>query len=98
MSDLTLRISGEADSPALRKLAERDSARVPAGRLLVVDECGRLLAAISLESGAVIADPFVYTKDAVDLLQRRARHLNRRLRLPPRKRRRARGRTAPAQT
>jgi hypothetical protein len=98
MSDLTLRISGEPDRTALRTLAERDSARVPAGRLLVADEGGRLLAAISLDTGAVIADPFVHTKDVVDLLQTRARQLNRRLRLAPRRRRRARGRAAPAET
>jgi hypothetical protein len=98
MSDLTLRPSGEPDRTALRTLAERDSADVPAGRLLVADEGGRLLAVISLDTGAVIADPFVRTKEVVDLLERRARQLNGRLRLASRKRRRARGRAAPAET
>jgi len=87
MSELTLRTSGEADRAVLHNLAERDSADVPVGRLLVADGGGRLLAAISLESGALIADPFVHTKDAVDLLRRRAEQLKRQLRLPPRGRR-----------
>jgi hypothetical protein len=89
MSALTLRTSGEADRAVLHNLAERDSADVPVGRLLVADGGGRLLAAISLESGAVIADPFVQTQDAVDLLHRRARQLNRQPRLRRQRRRRA---------
>jgi hypothetical protein len=75
MTDLTLRICDEADYPALQRLAERDSAVVPAGRLLAAESSGRLLAAISLESRAVIADPFLRTGDAVDLLRRRAAQL-----------------------
>ncbi|HKH40307.1 MAG TPA: hypothetical protein VKA41_00470 [Solirubrobacterales bacterium] len=72
MSDLSLRICGEADHDALRKLAQRDSAEMPPGRLLAVQAGEGLLAAISLESGEVIADPFVPTADAVELLRRRA--------------------------
>jgi hypothetical protein len=77
MSDLTLRICGEADQPALQALAERDSSVVPAGRLLAAEAGGRLLAAISLDTRAVIADPFLRTGDAVDLLRRRAMQLRR---------------------
>jgi hypothetical protein len=99
MRGLTLTISGAADRPALQKLAERDSARVPAGRLLVADAGGRLLAAISLETDAVIADPFEPTRDVVELLVRRSRQIRRAegrgLRRP---RRRARGTTATAET
>ena len=102
MNDLTLRICRESDHAALRRLAERDSARVPAGRLLAA-ESGRLLAAISLDTGTVIADPFVPTKDLVELLQRRATQMKRvqggrRRRLLGRRRRRAPSRTAPAET
>jgi hypothetical protein len=77
MIDLTLRICTEADGPALQALAERDTSVVPAGRLLAAESCGRLIAAISIESGAVIADPFVPTGDVVDLLRRRSRQLRR---------------------
>jgi hypothetical protein len=103
MSDLTLRICRDGDRAALRRLAERDSAEVPAGRLLAADVSGRLLAAISLDSGAVIADPFVRTSDAVDLLRRRARQIRRAeggrgLGLLSLRRRRPAARTAPAET
>ena len=77
MSDLTLRVCVEADHPVLQQLAERDSAVVPAGRLLAAEAGGRMLAAISLETGALIADPFLATGDAVDLLRRRAMQLRR---------------------
>ena len=58
MTELTLRTCGEADAPGLRRLAERDSASVPAWPLLAADAGGELIAAISLGSGRVIADPF----------------------------------------
>jgi hypothetical protein len=103
MSELMLRICCEADYPALQRVAERDSTVVPGGRLLAAEAHGRLLAAISLDSGAVIADPFVRTGDAVELLRRRAMQL-RRAHGPggpkplPRLRRRPSGPTAPAET
>jgi hypothetical protein len=77
MSDLTLRICTEADLPELQRLAERDSSVVPAGRLLAAEASGRLLAAMSIDGGEVVADPFVATGDAVDLLRRRALQLRR---------------------
>jgi hypothetical protein len=77
MTDLTLRIGTEADFLALQSLAERDSAVVPGGTLLVAESSGRLLAAISLETRGVIADPFQRTSDAVELLRRRAMQLRR---------------------
>ena len=58
-----------SDGSALRRLAERDSAEVPEGELLVAVEGGRVVAAISLGGGAVIADPFVPTAPAVAALR-----------------------------
>ena len=77
MSELTLRMSAESEYPELQGLAERDSAVLPAGALLVAESGGRLLAAISLETEDVIADPFQRTADAVELLRRRAKQLRR---------------------
>ena len=59
------------DSRALRRLAELDSARVPAGELLVAEADGALVAAHAPRSGATIADPFRHTADVVELLQLR---------------------------
>lgn len=102
MSELTLRICCEGDADALRILAERDSARIPAGRLLAAEVGDELVAAISLATRVVIADPFRPTADAVELLRRRAAQIRRAeggrgLPLLPRPRRRqVRGSTAPA--
>ena len=49
---------------SLERLAALDSRRVPSGELFVAEVDGRLLAATSIDTGAVIADPFEHT--AVD--------------------------------
>jgi hypothetical protein len=104
MNDLTLRIiCRDSDYTELRTLAERDSAEIPAGRLLAVEVDGRLLAAISLETGTVVADPFEPTSDLVELLRRRAWQIRRAeggsgFRRRPRPRRRTTGATARAET
>ncbi len=77
MNGLTLRICGPADGPALLSVAERDSAPVPAGRVLAAEIDGELIAAIAIASGRVVADPFVPTADAVELLRRRADQIRR---------------------
>jgi hypothetical protein len=77
MTELTLRMCDEADYPALQTLAERDTSVVPGGALLVAESGGRVLAAISIETDAVIADPFQRTADAVELLRSRAKQLRR---------------------
>jgi hypothetical protein len=99
VTELTLRTCGEADAPGLRRLAERDSASVPSGTLLAADAGGELIAAISLGSGRVIADPFRPTADAVELLRRRRAQIGRAgsgRRLPVPRAARLRGRGAPA--
>jgi hypothetical protein len=70
-----IRAARGSDGQALARLAQLDSARVPAGELLVAESDGRLVAAVELASGAVIADPFRPTADVVDLLAVRADRL-----------------------
>lgn len=99
MTELTLRTCGEGDAPGLRRLAERDSASVPPGTLLAADAGGELIAAISLGTGRVIADPFRPTADAVELLRRRRAQIGSAgsgRRLPVPRAARLRGRGAPA--
>jgi hypothetical protein len=74
---LTVRLGVAADWPALRHLAELDSATAPPAPLLIGERNGRLLAALSLENGAVVANPFAPTADVVALLELRARQLGR---------------------
>jgi hypothetical protein len=70
-----IRAARGSDGPALRRLAELDSQPVPAGELLVAETDDEVVAALSIETGARVADPFRRTKDVVDLLTYRARRL-----------------------
>jgi hypothetical protein len=69
---LTIRHAGAADMPALTDLAALDSRRIPSGELFVAEVEGRLLAAVSIDTGAVVADPFQDTASIVKLLRLQA--------------------------
>jgi hypothetical protein len=69
---LTIRHATAADFPALERLAALDSHRIPSGELFVAEAEGRLLAATSIDTGAVIADPFERTATVVELLRMHA--------------------------
>jgi hypothetical protein len=69
---VTIRRAVAADARALERLAQLDCGRVPAGEVLVAEVGGELLAAVSVASGAVVADPFRRTADIVALLRVRA--------------------------
>jgi len=65
---LTIRVATPSDAETVSRLAELDSARALTGRALLAESDGVLLAAISLASGAVIADPFRPSAEAVRVL------------------------------
>jgi hypothetical protein len=66
---VTIRHAGARDLRSLERLAALDSRRIPSGELFVAEVEGRLLAAVSIDTGAVIADPFEHTASIVDLLR-----------------------------
>ena len=71
--DMTIRLALPADAAALRDLALLDSAPRPlAGDVLVAESAGALVAALSLDDGRAVADPFRPTADVVALLRVRA--------------------------
>ena len=73
---LTVREATAADATELQHLARLDSqGRPPAGRLLVALDEGVLVAALAIDSGAVIADPFRSTASIVAMLRLRAEKL-----------------------
>ena len=79
------------EEPGVLRIAALDSTRVPAAPLLVAEVDGLVRAALSLEDGKAIADPFHATADLLDLLRAHAKALPRpshslltRLRLRPR--------------
>jgi hypothetical protein len=66
---VTIRHAAAPDLPSLERLAALDSRRVPSGELFVAEVDGRLVAATSIDTGAVIADPFEHTASIVELLR-----------------------------
>jgi hypothetical protein len=73
---LTIRRATAADAFALRRLATIDSAAPPTGDVLLAQMGDELWAAVSVDTGAAIADPFRPSGDLVDLLRYRAERLS----------------------
>jgi hypothetical protein len=74
--EVTLRLATPDDAGRLRTLAQLDSAQVPSGPVLIAEIDGRLLAALPLEGGAPIADPFRRSAGVIQLLRMRAAQLD----------------------
>jgi len=70
-----IRAARPEDELDLIRLAALDSAPAPRGRALVAVVDGAIVAALDLEAGRAIADPFRLTADLVELLRTRARTL-----------------------
>ena len=77
-SHVTIRELARNDSSSLRELTERDTARSLRGEVVGAERDGRLMAAISLSSGDVVADPFPPPADLVTVRRVRAGQI-----LPP---------------
>jgi hypothetical protein len=73
--NLTIRRATAADEFAVRRLAALDSAFPPTGDVLLAEMGDELWAALSVDTGAVVADPFRPSRDLVDLLRFRAGRL-----------------------
>jgi hypothetical protein len=72
MKNLTIRRATAADKFAVRRLAALDSAFPPTGDVLLAEMGDELWAALSIDTGAAVADPFRPSRDLVDLLRFRA--------------------------
>jgi hypothetical protein len=70
---VVVRPSRPQDGIVLDRLAALDGARRPAGELLLAEVDGEVLAAVPVEGGRAIADPFRPTADLVEQLHARAR-------------------------
>jgi hypothetical protein len=68
---ILIRSSRPGDAPRLERLAQLDSARVPAGPFMVAEQESRLVAAVTAD-GETIADPFRRTAEVVEMLKLRA--------------------------
>lgn len=74
-TDITVRLADYSDARELLKLAALDSTALPDGALVVAESGGELLAALPLDGGRAIADPFHRTAALVELLELRAAQL-----------------------
>jgi len=72
-ASLTIRHASAADEADLTRLAALDSSRVPSGELIVAQLDGRLVAALSVDTGAAIADPFEHTAAILDSMRAQVR-------------------------
>jgi hypothetical protein len=72
---IELRLCRVADDPELEELAVLAERPLPSGRFIVAVVDGRLVAALPLAGGHVLADPFVRTAHLLPLLELRAAQL-----------------------
>ena len=68
-ASLVLRPATSADTADLERLAALDSARPLAGEVVLAHADGEVRAAVSLETGRVVADPFYPSLELVPLLR-----------------------------
>jgi hypothetical protein len=71
-SDVELRLCRVGDDPDLERLAKLDGRPLPSGRLIVAVVGRRIVAALPLNGGAPVADPFARTEHLLPLLELRA--------------------------
>jgi hypothetical protein len=73
---ITIRLAREEDADALRRLAQLDAARVPTGDVLIAEVDGEPRAAMRILDRTYVADPFVPTRELINLLDVRARRIS----------------------
>jgi hypothetical protein len=72
---IALRVADMDEASVVRRLAALDDARPLIGQTLLALIDGEAVAALSLQDGRVVANPFVRTEHAVALLRLRYEHL-----------------------
>lgn len=72
---VAVRLARPEDEAAINRIASLDGKKAPAGRLLVAEADGEVIAALSVEGGNAVADPFRWTSDVVALMEMRAEQL-----------------------
>ena len=76
-AEIVIRAARDEDMGEVARVAGRDTGDLPAGPLLVAKVGRDVRAAISLDDGAVIADPFHRTAELVQMLRIRAGSVSR---------------------
>ena len=74
--EIRIRQATARDAFALRSLAALDDRPALRGEVLLAEEAGELRAAISLETGRTVANPFARTAELVDMLRMSRGHVD----------------------
>ena len=69
---VTLRLARPDDAPAVRRLAQLDSSRPPSGPVLLAVVGSEPVAALGVDTGSAVADPFRPTANVVAMLRQAA--------------------------
>lgn len=72
LTSIALRLCRVGDDDALARLAALEERSVPHGEFVVAEVDGRIVAALPLEGGAALRDPFAPTAHLLRLLELRA--------------------------
>ena len=75
MAPVTIRQATTADELALRRLAALDDSAALRGSILLAEEGGEIRAALSIDNGRSVANPFAPTADLVEMLRMQVRHV-----------------------
>jgi hypothetical protein len=75
-STVALRRARDDEADVVRRIADLDDAPTLQGDVLLALVDGEPVAALGLQDGRIVADPFEPTADAVALLRLRASHLS----------------------
>ena len=73
--EITIRQATSDDAFALRRLAALDDRPALRGDVLLAEQAGDIRAALSLENGRSIANPFAATAQLVELLRMQSRYV-----------------------
>ena len=72
--EITIRQATSADAFALRRLAALDDRRALRGAVLLAEQAGDVRAALSLDDGRAVANPFAPTAALVEMLRMHGKH------------------------
>ena len=72
---VAVRLARPEDESAVRRIASLDGKKAPAGRVLVAEADREIIAALAIDGGHAVADPFRWTSDVVALMEMRAEQL-----------------------
>jgi hypothetical protein len=73
--EIKIRQATSNDAFALRRLAALDDRPALRGEVLLAEQAGELRAALSLDSGRVVANPFAATAELVEMLRVHSRYV-----------------------